>query len=206
MSQQFSDLTAAEKLLAALDPEKKIYKYFDLLFDENKKINLVSRETSLGGLVKLAAESLAPFENDLKDSLSLPNGSYLDIGSGGGFPALPVAIVGQFSKFTLVERTQKKAAALTRISKALDLQPKVISGTFEEVSISRAFDLITMRLVRLDERLFKKVMACLKPGGCFLYYSDYPNSSKVKDISIVSRSYSIGSQADSFTCTIITKN
>ncbi len=47
-----------ESLLKGLDPEKRLSRYFELLVAENKRVNLVSRETIQSGLPKLAANLL----------------------------------------------------------------------------------------------------------------------------------------------------
>jgi hypothetical protein len=73
------------ELLAKYDPKGKLESYHDLLMAENQRVNLVSRETTREDFERLIAESLLPLE-----ILTSGFGSYLDIGSGGGFPAVPI--------------------------------------------------------------------------------------------------------------------
>ena len=158
------------ELLKRFDPQNKLERYYQVLLQENEKINLVSRETgtaSLTGLKKLAAQSLLPLEKI--GAFEIDN--YLDIGSGGGFPAIPILLTRKVKRASLVERTGKKAAALRRILLALDIKATIIDRSFEEVSLERAFDLITLRLVKLTPQLFNRIFFLLRLGGHFVYYS-----------------------------------
>lgn len=179
------------ELLRRLDPANKLERYYELLLQENKRVNLVSRETagssscraealvllpdaeSVGrtttgsALRFLAAQSLLPLEKI--DITEVDN--YLDIGSGGGFPAIPILLTKRIKQATLVERTRKKAGALRRILLALDIKATIISQSFEETSLEPAFDLITLRLVKLTPKLFNRIFFLLRPSGHFAYYA-----------------------------------
>jgi 16S rRNA G527 N7-methylase RsmG len=209
-------------LLKKYDPENKLEQYYRLLLEENKRVNLVSRETgvacfigtnesagdsqchnvsretahdtagadedvcrphhvvsretgiarsigsgSYAGLKKLAAQSLLPFEKIKLDSIE----NYLDIGSGGGFPAIPILLTQHVNQAMLVERTKKKTGALRRILLALELKADIISQSFEELTFEPLFDLITLRQVKLTPRLFEKIHAVMQSNSVFIYYN-----------------------------------
>lgn len=142
-------------------------RYYVELMKENAVVNLVSRETSRSNFDRLSAESLLPL-----DVMPKQITNYLDIGAGGGIPAIPLILSGRISGQTiLVERTLKKAAALGRIKGSLKIQCQVIARTFEELSLSDRFDLITLRLVRLDLSLLRKIAPQLSEDGRLVYYS-----------------------------------
>ncbi len=176
-------------VLSKYDPESKIKRYLQLLESENKKTNLVSRETSPTDLEKLAAESVFPFEIIKTRTFA----SYLDIGSGGGLPAFPIIMSLGPTKSVLVERTKKKATALKRISSELGLNAKVLDENFEECEFDSKFDLITLRLVKLTKPLLRKIAALLKTDGLFIYYSKYEE--KPPDKKLMSSEYSFISSA-----------
>ncbi len=183
MSSSDSPLTYdGRELLDKYDPQKNLDRFFTQLTQENKRVNLVSRET-IGGdrLAQLAAESLAVFETIPPAGVE----AYLDIGSGGGFPSVPFLLTHQVARAVLVERTQKKASALRRILLALDVKATIMATTFETTSFHDEFDLVTLRLVRLTQPLLTAIMAAVKPGGRFLYYavSDFPIDSDRWDCS-----------------------
>jgi 16S rRNA G527 N7-methylase RsmG len=170
------------QLLQRYDPENRLKRYFELLLKENKRLNLVSRETGVtcetgdacftnkecvGGLERLAAQSLLPLE-----VIDIPQAAtYLDIGSGGGFPAVPIIMTQSIHQATLVERTQKKAAALRRILIGLDMKADIISSNFEETAFDTTFNFITLRQVKLTPRLLRKILSVLAVDGVFVYYS-----------------------------------
>jgi len=161
-----------QTILSKYDSDSKIRLYLALLKAENQKINLVSRETSDFDLERLVAESLLPFE--IIGHLSFDN--YLDIGSGGGFPAIPIIMSAKIGKATLLERTTKKAAALERMAAELGLKIRVLDSNFEECKFSEKFDLITLRLVKLTKPLLKKISLLLKAGGTFVYYAEFKDT------------------------------
>ena len=154
-------------ILKRFDPLTRLETYFDFLLEENRKINLVSRETLREDLRRLAAESLVPLT-----LLELPVGRYLDIGSGGGLPSIPILLAGAVSgESRLVERTQKKAAALRRILLELDISAEVLPSNYEETRPSGRFDLVTIRLVKPTKPVLRKIHSELNDGGTVIYYS-----------------------------------
>ena len=156
-----------DSVLTEYDPDGRLERFFEILMVENSKVNLVSRETSPADLRRLAAESLLPLE-----LMETPARAYLDIGSGGGFPAIPIVLSGRSgSKTVLVERTLKKAAALDRIRSSLALTAQVLPRTFEEVKFDDLFDLVTLRWVKLDPALLRRIGQVLAPGGSLIHYS-----------------------------------
>ena len=150
----------------------KLEQYIRVVLAENKKINIVSRETNHAGLEKLAVESLIPLEVVKPASIA----SYLDIGSGAGLPALPILLARSSRergplRAVLCERTAKKAAALHRIVHALEVKVEIVAKTLEECSFDTEFDLVTLRYVKLTPRLLKLALSVLGRQGHFIYYS-----------------------------------
>jgi 16S rRNA (guanine527-N7)-methyltransferase len=177
-----------KSILSKYDPDSKLKSYFDLLVKENQKINLVSRETSHSDLDRLAAESLLPFEEiDTRDF-----SNYLDIGSGGGFPAIPIIMCLGPDKSFLTERTKKKAAALSRIARELSINVEVLDSNFEDLRLTRNFDLVTLRLVKLSESLMKKIVAILSANGILIYYSQHEKNIDKLKISRAPYIYNVG--------------
>lgn len=149
-----------------LDPEQ-LDSYYRILMAENRSVNLVSRETSRPDFDRMVAESLLPL-----GSLSKQITNYLDIGSGGGIPAIPILLSGTTKGRTyLVERTIKRAKALKRLVEKLDLKASVIPANFGELSDLPKSDLITLRYVKLGFPLLKRILGLLTPSGLFVYYA-----------------------------------
>ena len=159
-------------LFSKYDPDDKLEPFFDLLTEENKRVNLVSRETKREDLRRLAAESLAPLELIGEKRYR----SYLDIGSGGGIPSIPImtataAGVIEIEQVRLIERTQKRAAALGRIISGLNLQAEILPEDFSGKDTSTRFDLVTLRYVKLTPKLLSAAFKTLHCSGLFVYYS-----------------------------------
>lgn len=188
-------------LLARLDPDQRLTEYFDLLAEENKRANLVSRETISSGLPRLAAESILPFES----ACQMKATNYLDIGSGGGFPAIPILRLGSFNSATMVERTRKKADALRRMLKAFSINATVVERSFEELSFKKPFDLVTIRLVKLTPGLLNATLRALAPEGTFIYYAPWDKGLSMAGLTQSSISYTIPPNQVLKTITILKK-
>lgn len=146
----------------------RLDRYFELLMVQNAMVNLVSRETSRAAFDRMVAESLLPLAS-ITDRVS----GYLDIGSGGGLPSIPIILSGRVSgKTVLCERTQKKAAALAEIISGLSLKAEILPSQFLDMKLTDRFDLVTLRYVKLEPRLLDRILTVLTPGGTFLYYSE----------------------------------
>lgn len=161
------------KIKERYDPENRLESYIELLLKENRQVNLVSRETKPESAFGMALESLLPL-----DYLSGQIGSYLDIGSGGGFPAIPFLISGMITgEAVLIEKTQKKCSALNRMLTRLGLTAQVLPEQFPSPSIKTKFDLITLRWVKLGPTLLEQISHALSSQGQLLHYSSEPLSS-----------------------------
>lgn len=160
-----------EELIQRHDPRGRLANYLMFLGAENQKVNLVSRETGRRGMMRLIAESLLPLEIIDGSAVS----SYLDIGSGGGLPAIPLVLSGRLAvvpdrRPVLCERRQKKAAALRRICINLGLRVDIVAESIEQASITETFDLITLRAVKLTPQFMVAVEPLLSEEGVLIYW------------------------------------
>lgn len=122
--------------------EADLQLYADLLKRWQPVQNLVSRET-LGEL----------WQRHFADSLQLlpllrdTDRVFLDLGSGGGFPALPLAIAckGDGRHFHLVEPTTRKVSFLRTVARELDLAVTVHGSRIEQLDSRETPDVITSR-------------------------------------------------------------
>ena len=89
-----------------------------------------------------------------------------DIGSGGGFPGIPLALVFPQFEFTLVERMDKRCAFLENCVALLGLQNvRVLKSEVERVP-PESFDIVVFRAFRpLDGHIAKTLLALTKRGG-----------------------------------------
>ena len=100
----------------------------------------------------------------------------VDVGSGGGSPAIPLKLLRPDIQFVLVESKTRKGAFLREVVRHLELDNvEVESGRFEEVASRSEFgaraDLVTARAIRLDDDFWTAASAVLRPGGHLLLFA-----------------------------------
>lgn len=155
-------------------PTASIDAYFSALMAENQRVNLVSRETTRADFNRLLAESLLPLETIQQERKTFQPENYLDIGSGGGIPGIPLLMALEGVREAIfLERRGKKAEALKRIISelGLDTRAKPLDQNYDEFQPLGSFDLISMRYVRLTPRLLHRIAGHLTPDGLFVYYA-----------------------------------
>ena len=106
-------------------------------------------------------------------SLFVDNSKVIEIGSGGGFPSIPLKIMREDLSFTLVEATGKKCTFLKEVVKELKLDGvEVINGRAEVLATSKEFrenfDHATARAVARLNVLCEYCMPFVKVGGSFI--------------------------------------
>lgn len=138
--------------------------YRETLLLWNSRMNLVSLQSDLDLPVRHFADSLT-----LLPRLPAGPGSLLDIGSGAGFPALPVRILRPDLRVTLLEASRKKCSFLKELTRRLGLQDvTVLNARLEELLKQPArpsFDIITSRATLKLPELIEKGLPLLKNGG-----------------------------------------
>ena len=139
--------------------------YAALLRKWNGVQNLVSRET----LAEI-------WPRHIEDSLQLVpllrpyDRQIIDLGSGGGFPAIPMAIASRETerRFTLVEPVAKKASFLRAVARELALPVSVESVRAEQIDSRETFDVVTSRALAALPKLLGYGVDFLRPGGHML--------------------------------------
>lgn len=142
--------------------------YYRLLTTWNKKINLTG----------LNVADFAPeaFDRLLIEPLVAASHvrpgvrTILDIGSGGGSPAIPLALALADVSILMVEAKTRKSVFLKEALRALDLKRgDVITSRFEELltkpRLHEAHDLLTIRAVRIETRVLMSMQAFVRPSG-----------------------------------------
>ena len=137
--------------------------YYDVLSRWNAKMNLTSLRDVDEAFDRLLLEPVAA-------ASALPAGIRLmDLGSGGGSPAIPLALALESSELVMVESKSRKAAFLREASRAVDLRARVESVRFEDL-VTRAeyagqMHVVSMRAVRMDAPSLQAAAAFAAPTG-----------------------------------------
>lgn len=151
-----------------IEIKKDFADYKKYFLEENSKLNLISKK-----------EEQYLFEKHIYDSLGIklffekynfvPN-TLLDIGTGGGFPSVPIAIEYPEISVTGIDSIQKKINAVQSIKNSLNIQNlNLIRGRVEELK-NFSFDVITSRAVAKIETLIKYAYPLLKKDGYIILY------------------------------------
>lgn len=107
--------------------------------------------------------------------LGLEKGPLLDIGTGGGYPAIPIKIALPALSVTLVERSVKKVGFLRKVVAALGLQGvEIIHGEFPGVMGDKAAAVVTARAVEAPSKVQRALAGWMPVGGVFLCQSGRP--------------------------------
>ena len=137
----------------------QIQQYMSILLMWNEKINLTAIQDPLEILNRHFCESMYA-----ASAMSLENGRLADVGSGGGFPGLPLKIVRPELQVFLVESNVKKATFLAEVARELELRDtRVLVSRYEE----------------LGEEVAPLDFVCSRALGEFVPFLEWARSEKV---------------------------
>jgi len=141
--------------------------FLDLLFKWNRAYRITAFLDSAEAETQGVTPSLAAGD------LIAPGASILDVGSGGGFPAIPLMLARPDVTVVLCEPSRAKAAFLREVLVRFSLPGRVEPRTAEEaLSMGGGpWDAVTVRGVHLRHGLLKRLAAALSPGGILLIWS-----------------------------------
>ncbi len=160
---------AAASLTPAVPVLEGLERYIEILARWNARINLTAlpvHPPTDAALDKLLVEPLvaALF-------FSTTTESWVDLGSGGGSPALPLRLACRSGALTLVESRERKCAFLREAVRVLDVERTTVTNArFDGLQLSAPVDVVTVRAVRIDAEMEALVRRVLRVGGqlfCF---------------------------------------
>lgn len=148
--------------------EQLIDRYMNSVLEVNKTLNLTRIEDSEEARLLHIEDSLS----GLKELDNAPDGRYVDLGSGGGFPGVPLAIASG-RETLLVDSVKKKMAAVQSIIDALGLSSvSTYDGRIEDLSTQQReqFSAATARALAKLSVLMELASPLLKQGGVLICY------------------------------------
>ena len=143
-----------------------LVRYGDLLIETNKVMNLtaITDPEDVATLHFLDSAALLTLE-------SFSGKSVVDVGTGAGFPGLPLRVLEPSIRLTLLDALQKRISFLQSVCDDLGLDDVAcVHGRAEEFAQAHreSFDLVTSRAVADLQLLSELCLPLVKPGGAFL--------------------------------------
>ena len=162
---KISNWFKARDLLLPDDFARKAEIYHDLILSWTKRINIVSKK-DLGILLERhILDSIIPAP------IILETGYLVDIGSGAGFPAIPLALIRPRLSITMIEARHKKVLFLEQVRSELDLENvTVVEVRLEDYAPDHLFDIATVRALPRWKLRLPQIRDLLKFSGKLIYY------------------------------------
>ena len=153
----------------------KLETYYRLLSTWNRKINLAGMDLDQATPDTMDRLLIEP----VLASKHAPAGArrIIDIGSGGGSPAIPFALAVPRSTLLMVESKVRKSAFLKEALRAVEMKDgDVVTSRYESLlsrpDLHEAHELLTIRAVRMEPSVLMNLQAFVSPGGSlFLFRS-----------------------------------
>ena len=168
--------------------------YTNLFLEWNRRMHLVSRrDAEPSRILRHFVDSLSVFK-----AIDISKGAkLLDLGSGAGFPGVPIKIVRDDIRLTSVESIHKKTLFLRKLTESLDLQEtEIVNQRAEELAdnldFSEDFDLVTAKAAGPLRNVASLSIPFLRSGGLVVAYKGRnarkeaaditPRQSRVKEV------------------------
>ncbi|MDO4743770.1 MAG: 16S rRNA (guanine(527)-N(7))-methyltransferase RsmG [Clostridia bacterium] len=164
------------------EQEEKFFVFSKMLVEWNEKMNLTAVTDPDGISIKHFLDSLAPvFKINFKE-----NARVIDIGTGAGFPGIPIKILREDLSFTYLDSLNKRINFLKEVSKNLNLEnAEFIHMRAEEAGqnklLRESFDYAVSRAVAPLKILSEYALPLLKMGGIFAAFKAFDIDEEVND-------------------------
>ena len=159
--------SGAQRMGIELDAQAcdRFARYYELLVEGNKRMNLTAVLEPEEAADRHFLDCIAPIAKDL-----LPQGARIvDVGTGAGFPGLPLLIARPDLKLTLVDALNKRLGFLRCVLDELGLQAEVVHMRAEDfsrkVEYREQYDIAAARAVAAVSPLMEYLLPCVRRGG-----------------------------------------
>jgi 16S rRNA (guanine527-N7)-methyltransferase len=155
--------------------------FIELLFRWNRKINLTALRDVDDALDRLVLEPLAAVRH-----VPFGTGRLIDLGSGGGSPAIPLALARPDLDLTMVETKARKAAFLREAVRVLGLPRALVETTrYEDLLAGRGhrgtYTALSIRALRIEAAALRDVAEFLAPDGVALLFRGPTGADTMED-------------------------
>lgn len=188
MTDDFKDKLQCELKLLSIKLEEnelnKFYKYFQLLVEWNKIMNLTSITKMDEVITKHFTDSLSLIK--VVSDIGKKGYRIIDVGTGAGFPGIPLKIVFPDLNITLMDSLNKRISFLNEVISSLKLKKiEAIHGRAEDLgrdsNYREKYDFSVSRAVSNLSTLSEYCMPFVKPGGYFIPYKSGKIEEELKE-------------------------
>ena len=163
-SKELTKLASKIEIELSLDEIEKLYKFMYLLLEWNEKINLTAITEPEDIILKHFVDSIT-----IRKYIKSEN-KVLDMGTGAGFPGIPLKIISSDTYFTLVDSLNKRIIFLNEVCDKLKLDKiENIHSRAEELAKNKKYreqyDVVTSRAVARLASLVEYMLPFVKVGG-----------------------------------------
>ena len=174
-----------DRLIASTDLRKKFDLFLNLLLERNRQMNLTAIREEDAVREKHFADSLAVTLWD-KWTEYTQGKKILDLGTGGGFPGLPIKIACPDTDITMLDSVRKKLGFIGDVIEEMELSgARTFWSRAEDAGRDEdhraAYDLVVSRAVAYLPSLIECAVPFLKEGGYFIAYKQAENEQEITD-------------------------
>lgn len=165
--QQAKNMFVENELDYSEELHEKLNIYYDFLIEYNKKINLTAITNKNEVWIKHFLDSIL-----IEKYVKIPeNCSMIDVGTGAGFPSVPLKLYRNDIRLTLLDSLNKRIVFLNELSTKLEINVETFHIRAEEAArkdeFREKFDVASARAVAAMPVLCEYCMGFVKPGGIF---------------------------------------
>ena len=165
MKTRFIEMLKALGITITDEKYEKFIMFYEILVEWNDKINLTSITDFEDVFMKHFYDSLC-----LVKSINLNDQRLLDVGSGAGFPSIPLKIIFDELDITIIDSLNKRIKFLEALTKSLNVKVRLIHGRVEDHNFRNHYDVVTARAVSNFRMLTELCLPFVKVGGLFIAF------------------------------------
>ena len=172
----------AAKLEISAEKAKKLAELSEFMVEYNKNVNLTAITDFKEIVEKHFIDSILPFAGlDIAEK-----SSFIDIGTGAGFPSLPLLIWRGDLKGTLCDSLQKRCVYLEKVCEKLGIEAEIVHARAEELGKERRekYDFATARAVSAMPVLTEFCLPFVKKNGLFIALKSVNEDAKLAENAI----------------------
>ena len=180
-SQLLENLLSQYEIETSSGQRKLLLRHLDLVVEKNRHVNLTRIINEQDAVVRHVIDSLL-FIPTVYNSIDKTKSRFLDIGTGAGFPGIPIAIMTDYSGL-LIDSVGKKTDAVAHFITELSLEDRLDAKTIRAEELAKqereSFDCIVARAVAEISVLIEYASPLLKKNGCLVISKGRPSDEEV---------------------------